>query len=271
MNADRRFVQAFELNYLEGFTKYTIVPSVAGAVLVYPLLFYGFRSSRVARFIDRSTGSISEDGDATHLIPKNFEAPDVDARSALVDPRGAVFHTTLLLTTLATLVGTSFVPGGVGVWMVTAPAAIVGIIRDVLHDMHANRKGSKTFDSRDSTEPTTLPSIWRRVKAVLPSTAGTLSRLPWPLLPFAVGMFILVRSLSRFGYIEIFATWAARACSSPASAVFFVGGIVAFGLCPLCGTVGLQISSGPTRPAVRSCRSEMLTLVRRCRTSAQPS
>ena len=83
-----------------------------------------------------------------------------------------------------------------------------------------------------------LTCMWANLCKTLPSTTHTLTRLPWPLLPFAIGMFILVRSLDRLGYIPIFAKWAARACNTPVRAVFFVGAVTAVGLCPLCGTAG---------------------------------
>lgn len=220
--------------------------------MAYPLLFFGFSNQKITHRIDKTAEG--------QLIPRTFVKPDVNPKEALVDPQGAVFHTTLLLVTLGVLVGTSFVPGGVEVWMVTLPGAVVGVIRDVIYDLtkHKTKRIDSPVEVLDadkvsglemdpkSQERVTLPYLWRRMKEILPNTSITLSRLPWPLLPFAVGMFILVRSLDRFGYISIFAEWTAKACTSPAAAVFFVGGIVALGLCPLCGTV--SVASRRTRP-----------------------
>lgn len=242
-----QFLQAFELNFLSGFTKYTILPAVVAAIAAYPVLFYAFKSRRLALALDK-TASSPDERSKQELIPSNFDKPDVDPRSTLVDAQGAIFHTVLLMVTLAVLVGTSFL-GGVEVWMITAPAAIVGLIRDVLYDLRSNGKtkrdkSSPPLESHANGQPLakptrriSVPSLWRSFSRRLPSTSLTLSRLPWPLLPFAVGMFILVRSLDRLGYIGIFAEWTARACTSPAASIFFVGTIVALGLCPLCGTV----------------------------------
>lgn len=222
------------------------MPAVVAAIVVYPVLFYTFKSKRITLALDK-TASSPEGRSKQELIPSNFDKPDVDPRSTLVDAQGAIFHTVLLLVTLAVLVGTSFL--GVEVWMITAPAAVVGLIRDVFYDLHSSRqakrvKSSPPPEAHANGQPlhktprrVTVPSLWRSFSRRLPSTSLTLSRLPWPLLPFAVGMFILVRSLDRLGYIGIFAEWTARACTSPAAAVFFVGAIVALGLCPLCGTV----------------------------------
>jgi len=82
----------------------------------------------------------------------------------------------------------------------------------------------------------TLPSVYRRISNRFPTLTSTLSRLPWTLLPFALAMFILVRSLGYLGWISIFATWMERVCINPAATVFFVGFMAALVLCPLCGT-----------------------------------
>lgn len=240
--------QAFHLNFLSDFTKYTVVPAVVAAIVVYPILFFPFKSPAVARRLHPT----SADGS---LIPRNFVKPDVNPREALVDAQGAVFHSVLLLVTLGVLVGTSFTEG-VHVWAVTLAGGGLGVIRDFIFDYHIGRrkpevdtngipetgKDAESHKKENLAQAkVSLPMLWRRACHSFPNLTMTLARLPWPLLPFAVGMFILVQSLERLGYISIFATWAARACSSPAASVFFVGSIVAFGLCPLCGTVGCSV------------------------------
>jgi Na+/H+ antiporter NhaD/arsenite permease-like protein len=255
LEAEIRVHQAFELNFLAGFTKYTVLPSVVAGIVAFPILFFAFKSKPITSKIDKTSDGSNE------FIPAVFEKPDVDPRSALVDPAGAIFHAVLLLTTLAVLVGTSFIKT-VEVWMITAPAGLLGFARDLISDwraghgtrivpgttdrIEANGIKSPAIEESDpsglSPPRTTLPSLWRKAKTRLPNASITFSRLPWPLLPFAVGMFILVRSLQHFGYIDIFAGWAVKVCTSPAAAVFFVGSIVAFGLCPLAGTV----SPGPS-------------------------
>lgn len=252
--ADHDLHQAFHLNFLSDFTKYTVVPAVTAAVVVYPILFFPFKSLKIAKRLHPSSAESS-------LIPKNFVKPDVDPREALVDPQGAIFHSVLLLVTLGVLVGTSFTEG-VHVWAVTLAGGGIGFIRDFIFDYHNGRRmrrRSDTLPNKDGlsdpgkdtngkeeykmNEKISLPLLWRRACHRFPNLTMTLARLPWPLLPFAVGMFILVQSLERLGYISIFAGWAAKACSSPAASTFFVGSIVAFGLCPLCGTVSLLYHS----------------------------
>ncbi|KAK9896090.1 hypothetical protein P389DRAFT_74444 [Cystobasidium minutum MCA 4210] len=251
---------AFHLNFLSDFTKFTVLPSVVAAIVVYPILFFSFKSLKVAQKLHPTTAEGS-------LIPKEFVKPDVDPREALVDPQGAIYHSLLLLVTLGVLVGTSFTEG-VHVWAVTLAGGGLGLVRDFMFDLHNSRKGrlhskstanengngdfntadkdasqldaqksrSPSASSSKTTEKLSLPLMWRRACYRFPNVTTTLSRLPWPLLPFAVGMFILVQSLEHLGYIGVFAGWTAKVCHSPAAAVFFVGSIVAFGLCPLCGT-----------------------------------
>lgn len=221
------------------------------SVVVYPILFFSFKSLKVAKRLHPTTAEGS-------LIPKEFVKPEVKPREALIDPQGAIYHSMLMLVTLAVLVGTSFAEG-VHVWAVTLAGGGLGVLRDFIFDLHNGHRrqahsksianGTSTTGSLDTnkdaaseskavtSERWSLPLLWRTACHRFPITTTTLARLPWPLLPFAVGMFILVQSLEHLGYISIFAGWTAKACHSPAAAVFFVGSIVAFGLCPLCGTV----------------------------------
>ncbi|KAJ9604040.1 hypothetical protein H2200_011563 [Cladophialophora chaetospira] len=92
------------------------------------------------------------------------------------------------------------------------------------------------LDPKPKSEPTSLTSILRTLSARFPSTTHTVKLLPIPLLPFAMAEFILVRGLSQRGWIRVFATGFARACTSPAATVFFFGFVGAAFLCPLAGT-----------------------------------
>lgn len=56
----------------------------------------------------------------------------------------------------------------------------------------------------------------------LPTLYAALIRIPWKILPFALGMFILVEALASLGWIGIFATAIAYCTPSPAVAVFVV-------------------------------------------------
>jgi len=82
----------------------------------------------------------------------------------------------------------------------------------------------------------TAESLWASFRRRFPTTSLTLTRLPVPLVIFGFAMFILVRALDSLGWIAVFATWAARVCTSPAKTVFFLGPLISWFLCSLFGT-----------------------------------
>lgn len=98
------------------YTAHVILPFLAGAACVYPVLAFGlFRSPR--------------------LIPPSIglELSEQESGSqTLLDKKGAIFGSVLLLVTLAVLVGTSTV--GVPVWQVTVPPAVIMALRDAICD-----------------------------------------------------------------------------------------------------------------------------------------
>lgn len=266
---------SFQLNFLTGFTKWTILPSLIPAALNFPIL--------LAMFWKR--------------IPKTLTPLTENPWSKLRDRVGAIFLSSLMIVTVTVLVGTSFVPNeAVQVWMVTMPAGVTAFLFNVLSDWfrpnvtqelvrrqstdRAADAYATTLDNlppkpeRDvsagerepatakekpveprsdlstpeshsppavekpapSKEPKTLMSILRRLAKRFPSTTQTLKLLPIPLLPFAMAFFILVRGLSQRGWIHVFATGFARACTTPATTTFFMGYVSAAFLCPLAGT-----------------------------------
>lgn len=254
---------SFGLNFLTGFTKWTVLPSLIPAALNYPVI--------LAMFWNR--------------IPKTLTPVTDDPWSKLRDRTGAIFLSVLLLVTVAVLVGTSFVPHqAVEVWMVTAPAGILGFLWDLGSDWFRPRQQQETILRRQSldqaaemqrvdrttsnggervpvqsaqlekpsTPPsaplspedkspvsqseTTLLSLLRHFDRRFPATSRTIQRLPIPLLPFAMCEFILVRGLAQRGWISVFASGFANACTTPARTVFFMGFVSAAFLCPLAGT-----------------------------------
>lgn len=90
----------------------------------------------------------------------------------------------------------------------------------------------------------TLPYVWRTFAKRFPTTARVIPRLPIPLLPFAIGMFILVRALEYTGWVHVIARGFARVCTSPAQSVFFIGFVMAVAFCPFVGTnIGSSVGS----------------------------
>lgn len=201
---------AFSISFIS-YTAHVILPFLAAAICVYPVLTLGlFRSTR--------------------LIPSslNLNFGDDENESALVDRQGAIFGSALMLITLAVLAGTSTI--GVPVWQVTVPAGLVMLLRDMYHDWSYNRtlnsqrqaSTPSIHELQDTSTPTTSPtpstpeksdiSSFTRmhIKVVsdrYPTVSAILSRLPVPVLPFAFLMFILIQGLSTKGWIELFAVW----------------------------------------------------------------
>lgn len=134
------------------------------------------------------------------FIPKQLTMPDVNPRDALLDPTGAVFHASLMLVTLAVLIGTTFVPNeAVEVWMVTAPAGVVAFGYDVATEYYRGKKARPASEDPKSdvkdtpssdlkAEPVvprafvverwSLPGVGRAVQGRFPTTCNTVSHLP---------------------------------------------------------------------------------------------
>ncbi|KAM0746296.1 hypothetical protein T439DRAFT_360610 [Meredithblackwellia eburnea MCA 4105] len=261
---------AFELNFLTGYTAWTILPSVITGLVAFPLTFYTYK------IFSPPTSDPTVRGKSAHqYIPPQLLPPEVDPRSALIDPKGAYFHTGLMGVTLALIVGTSFVPGGkVHVWMVTAAGGIVAVLRDFWSERKPNptpRLAATTtsvdeFELQPSQTPSTivsgagaavaastesspplssprghstrcsLPSFVAAFVRRFPTTSSTISRLPLSLLPFAGGVFVLSRALTSLGWTSIWAGWLAKISINPAATVFFLQYLITFVLCPIAGT-----------------------------------
>ncbi|SPO21742.1 uncharacterized protein UTRI_01228_B [Ustilago trichophora] len=241
-------------------------------------------------------------------IPETIIRPDVDPRAALVDKTGAIFGSIVMAATLATLVGTSVV-GGVKVFMIAVPGAVLCFVRDGVADWLRWRKlrlekgkpqevgeGAadgegqskkkeaskaaakeveeielstlsatarpdiapiKSNDTKQSSPaltpaattshvtstPAASKNLFRRairthhrLTEVFPTVSIVLSRLPFPLLPFAFSMFILVQALAHVGFINILAAGLGRICSSGYVATAFFISFLGIVLCNIGGT-----------------------------------
>lgn len=245
---------SFGLNFLTGFTKYTVLPSFVAALATLPIMLLLFWNK----------------------IPKVITPVILDPRAALTAPWSAVYFSVLLILTIAVLVGTSFA-GNVHVWMVTAPAGILGLAHNIISDLFLPAPPAKPAleDREDANPPTpssasnqpngekidkeeplphnpdpkdhsvnmtvarppfTMLFMAQALAKRFPRTALTVKRLPIPLLPFAMCQFILVRALLELGWIRVFASGFIRACNTPVQSAFFSTIITACFLCPFAGT-----------------------------------
>ncbi|RPD57395.1 hypothetical protein L226DRAFT_512254 [Lentinus tigrinus ALCF2SS1-7] len=116
---------AFSVSFLS-YAAHVTLPFLAASACVFPLLLFLFRSPSTHAF-------------HPSLIPKRIDIglSRDEVRASLVDKRGAVFGSVLLLVTLGVLVGVSTI--GVPVWEVTVPPAVIMLLRDLHFDWTTHR------------------------------------------------------------------------------------------------------------------------------------
>ncbi|KAG0312247.1 hypothetical protein BGZ99_009641 [Dissophora globulifera] len=110
--------QAYKISFLE-YSAWMLLPCFASIIACYVMLRINFRHEK--------------------YIPKVIKNPDVDPRSCLVDPIGAIFGLSVLACSLICLIGTSF--AHVSVWIVTGPFALLTLSRDIWYDSQGKFKG----------------------------------------------------------------------------------------------------------------------------------
>ncbi|KAG0001836.1 hypothetical protein BGZ79_004093 [Entomortierella chlamydospora] len=114
--------QAYNISFIE-YSAWMILPTIAAIAVCYIMLRINFRKEK--------------------YIPVVLKSPEVDPRSCLVDPVGAIFGLSVLTCSLICLIGTSF--AHVSVWIVTGPFALITLCRDIWYDWHGNFKGHQEF------------------------------------------------------------------------------------------------------------------------------
>jgi len=88
-----------------------------------------------------------------------------------------------------------------------------------------NEDSDRPLRPRESdTRRRTLPKLIAVFEHRFPTFYIVISRMPWPLLPFAFSFFILVDSLSSSGWITVWAGWLSIVVrDNDVAAIFFVG------------------------------------------------
>ncbi len=115
-------------------------------------------------------------------IPKKIETPQVDPNLSIKDKKGAIFGMTCLILCLFML---SISPlFNLPLWLITLVFALIVLIRDILHYRWMKKHQ--------------LNSTYNLFKE-------SASRMPWKIMPFMVGMFILVESLVLSGWVDLIA------------------------------------------------------------------
>lgn len=113
-------------------------------------------------------------------IPEKVNAPDIDPRSALINSRGAVFGVVCLSACLLLLSLSSWLD--IPIWAIPLSFSLVMLTHDVL--------SYRVFRKRDNM---LSPSL-------------VLRRMPWKIMPFVTGFFIMVEGLDSSGWVDLFAS-----------------------------------------------------------------
>lgn len=287
---------AFSLSFVT-YTSRLILPVVVSAIAVYPVLTFG---------LFRAPGLIPQ---TIELHFDRDEAGGQEGSAALVDKRGAIFGSVVLLLTLGALVGTSVIH--VPVWWVTVPPALTMLARDAAHDwmqqpqtqtsgslglqnssaqayplqdLSQEQSKSPAVETVSTRHPKTLCSLmvqWTAVfKRTFPTVVTVASRLPVALVPFAFLMFILVQSLASKGWVELLSSWWASWVEKTGvvGAVFGMG-VVSCLFCNVCRfptlrdlqlTASIDRSAGRTLALQFSLRGFSRSISRRTEIQSAP-
>lgn len=221
----------FDVSFVT-YTAYMVLPSFAAALAALAVLLLYFRTLRVrtgsgvgartSMLAARLNGLPTNEAHTYVFIPQHIHSPEIEPRMLLTDPFGAVFSSIAMIAVLAALIGTS-VGGGIEVYQIGIPGAVLCFARDVAADLHAYRR---------STVPAVpKQGIVRRLLRIFPSTTATLRRLPLALVPFAFGMFILVQGLAHAGFVTIMAAGVVKVCAHGVAATTFFLAFLSMVLC----------------------------------------
>lgn len=118
-------------------------------------------------------------------IPESVQAPTITPQAALTDSQGAIFGATCLGVCVVLLSISQLLP--VQIWVIPFTIALVMLCRDIRVYYLAAPKQAPFV--------TGLPAL---------------RTMPWKILPFLIGHFIMVENLSSSGWIDIFARGLSR-------------------------------------------------------------
>ncbi len=116
-------------------------------------------------------------------IPKSFESPEINPKLALKDKFGAIFGLISLISCLFMISIAQLL--NLSLWAITFCFAMIMLFYNIIHDL-VLRKNKKLNNF-----------------LILKKSA---KRIPWKIIPFIIGMFILVEALVSTGWIDIFAS-----------------------------------------------------------------
>jgi len=166
--------QAYNLTFAE-YSGWTLLPTMVAGLACYGLLSHTFRKE----------------------ISLPISSPDLKPEDALKDRPGAIFSIIMLGTCLGFLTVAPILDIDMGI--ICLVFAIIMIGKDIVFEarVHAGRVQIKERDplAKASTSRNLLHSV--KVAA---------SRMPWKIMPFVFGMFIMVEIFSYSGWIGLLAS-----------------------------------------------------------------
>jgi len=133
-------------------------------------------------------------------LPQTFEPPEIDPSSALKDKFGAIFGVSLLASCLILLSLASWL--NLTLWSITLSFAIIMFFRDIIYDFFSKKKSKGTRNYN--------------------TIRNAAVRMPWKILPFIIGMFILVEALATSGWVDLFAALISNISKNMITSVFLM-------------------------------------------------
>ncbi len=163
--------QAFNLTFAE-YSAWMILPTVAAGLSCYGLLTFTFRKE----------------------ISQPIAPPEIKPEEALKDRPGAVFSIIILGTCLGFLTMAPIL--GLDMGIICLIFAVIMIGKDIVFEARV-RAGRVQIKKGDNLEQVPANrNIFHSVKVAA-------SRMPWKIMPFVFGMFIMVEILGFSGWITL--------------------------------------------------------------------
>ncbi len=174
--------QAYNLSFL-GFFSWMAIPTITGAMTAFLVLWLYFRKQ----------------------IPKLVTPLNSNSRLALRDRTGAIYTSIVLIVCLTLLsITVEFA------WLFALSCAIACFVRDLGYDIYKYKTGSN--EQHKIVQPSTIDEIivqnheQENVRAKrFKKVRYIVTRMPWKIIPFVAGMFIIIGALFETGWIEVFA------------------------------------------------------------------
>ncbi len=116
-------------------------------------------------------------------LPGKIEMPEFNPSLAIKDKRGAIFGTALFVITII-MMSLPMNVLGVPLWVITSVSAGIMVVYDIIHQHYFMPKRKKSDQS----------SIF---------VIG--SRMPWMIVPFVIGLFIIIEAMVSTGWTDFFA------------------------------------------------------------------